>query len=124
MTYLINILLKKRGVIMGEHVVQLTDANFDSEVINYNGVVLVDFWAGWCGPCRAIAPVIDEIAREYAGKAKIAKLNVDENQVTPGKFNIRAIPTMIIFKDGKVVDQITGAVPKSMITAAIDKALS
>lgn len=109
---------------MGEHVINLTDSSFDSEVTNYKGVVLVDFWAGWCGPCRAIAPVIDEIATEYQNRAKIAKMNVDENQLTPGKFNIRAIPTMIIFKDGKVVDQITGAVGKNIITSAIDKALS
>jgi len=107
-----------------ENVVQLTDASFDSEVTNYKGVVLIDFWAAWCGPCRAIAPVIEEIASEYLGKAKISKMNVDENQMTPGKFNIRAIPTMIVFKDGKVVDQITGAVGKNLITSAIDKALA
>jgi thioredoxin 1 len=107
-----------------DNVIQLTDSSFDTEVTNFKGVVLVDFWAAWCGPCRAIAPVIEEIATEYSGKAKISKMNVDENQMTPGKFNIRAIPTMILFKDGKVVDQITGAVGKNLIISAIDKAIA
>ncbi|HFB83799.1 thioredoxin [Thermosulfuriphilus ammonigenes] len=108
---------------MGDKVVQVTDATFEQEVINSETPVLVDFWAAWCGPCRAIAPIIDELAEEYAGKLKVAKLNVDESPVTPGKFGIRAIPTLIIFKDGQVAQQITGAVAKATIEAAIRKVL-
>jgi len=98
-----------------DKVIHLTDSDFDAIVFKASVPVLVDFWAAWCGPCRAIAPVIDELASEYDGKAKICKMNVDENPVTPGKFGIRAIPTLIIFKDGKVVEQITGAVGKAAI---------
>ncbi len=104
-----------------DKVLHVTDGDFEAKVLNSDKPVLVDFWAAWCGPCRAIAPVIEELASEYDGKAVIAKMNVDENPVTPGKFGIRAIPTLILFKDGKVVDQITGAVGKNMISAALDK---
>lgn len=107
----------------GDKVNYISDASFDADVLKSDKPVLVDFWAAWCGPCRAIAPVIDELANEYDGKAKICKMNVDENPVTPGKFNIRAIPTLIIFKGGAVVDQITGAVGKATIQAAINKAI-
>ncbi len=101
----------------------VTDANFDEEILKSDIPALVDFWAAWCGPCRAIAPVVEELAQEYQGKIKVAKMNVDENAKTPAKFGIRAIPTLIIFKGGQVVDQITGAVPRSVIENALKKAL-
>jgi len=105
-------------------IIEITDSSFDNEVLQSELPVLVDFWAPWCGPCRAIAPVVDELSAEYSGKLKFAKCNVDDNPKTPGQFGIRAIPTLIIFKAGKVNEQITGAVSKSQITAAITKALS
>lgn len=106
-----------------EKVIAFTDANFDQEVIQSELPVLVDFWATWCAPCKAIAPLIDTVADEYSGKVKIGKVNVDENQATPGKFGVRGIPTLILFKGGVVVDQIVGAVPKSQLDALLAKAL-
>ena len=106
-----------------ENVLHITDADFEAEVLKSDIPVLVDFWAAWCGPCRAIAPVIEELAYDYSGKAKITKMNVDENPATPGKYGIRAIPTLIVFKDGDVVEQITGAVAKGMIETALNKTL-
>jgi thioredoxin len=108
---------------MSENVLQVTDDSFDSEILKSDMPALVDFWASWCGPCRAIAPVVEELAEQYAGKLKVAKLNVDESPKTPGQYGIRAIPTLIIFKGGKVADQITGAVSKSHLEAAISKQL-
>jgi len=108
---------------MSENVLQVTDDSFEAEVINSDTPTLVDFWASWCGPCRAIAPVVEELAEQYAGKLKVAKLNVDESPKTPGQYGIRAIPTLIIFKEGKVADQITGAVSKSHLETAITKQL-
>ncbi|MCB0717596.1 MAG: thioredoxin [Bacteroidetes bacterium] len=104
--------------------VTLSDANFQQEVIDSKEPVLVDFWATWCGPCRIIAPVIEELAGEYEGRAKIAKLDVDHNQMTPMAYGIRSIPTLLLFKDGQVVDQIIGAVPKRALVDKLDAALS
>ncbi|NLV91996.1 MAG: thioredoxin [Firmicutes bacterium] len=99
---------------------ELTDSNFQSEVLEQDGVVLVDFWAPWCGPCRMIAPIVEEIAKEYAGKAVVGKLNVDENPNTAGKYSVMSIPTLMFFKNGEVVDQIVGAQPKQNITEKLD----
>lgn len=104
-----------------DKVQQLSDADFDG-VIGSETPTLVDFWAPWCGPCKAIGPVVEELAEEYDGQVKIAKMNVDDNPATPGKFGIRAIPTLILFKGGEVVDQITGAVGKSQLVDLINKA--
>jgi thioredoxin 1 len=90
----------------------VTDATFDEEVLSSDTPVLVDFWATWCGPCRMIAPVLDQIASEYSGKLKIAKLDFDANQATPAKYNVLGLPTLLLFKDGEVVQQIVGAKPK------------
>ncbi|MBU1039949.1 MAG: thioredoxin [Proteobacteria bacterium] len=101
--------------------IQVTDGNFDTEVLKSDLPVLVDFWAPWCGPCRAMGPIIDELSTEYADQVKICKMNVDENSASPSKFGIRAIPTLILFKNGEVVDQTTGAVSKSSIKDMIAK---
>jgi thioredoxin 1 len=106
-----------------ENIFEVSDSNFDKEVLQSDIPVLVDFWAPWCGPCRAIAPVIDELSGEYAGKLKVGKCNVDDNPKTPSRYQIRAIPTMIIFKDGSISEQITGAVAKSQIVSAVTKAI-
>jgi len=100
---------------------QVTDGNFEQEVLQSPVPVLVDFWAPWCGPCRAMGPIIDELATELDGKVKICKMNVDENSASPSRFGIRAIPTLILFKGGEVVDQSTGAVSKSSIKDMIAK---
>lgn len=100
-----------------------TDDNFETEVINSDQPVLIDFWAVWCGPCRMIAPIVEELSNEYEGKIKIGKLDVDENQQTSIKYGVRSIPTLLIFKSGKVVDTIIGAVPKNMIVQKLNAAL-
>ncbi|MBE0596169.1 MAG: thioredoxin TrxA [Desulfuromonadales bacterium] len=106
-----------------DKVVQLSDDSFDQEVLKSSIPVLVDFWASWCAPCKAISPVVDGLADEYDGKVKVAKLNVDENPATPGQYGVRGIPTLILFKNGKVVDQVVGAVPKNQLEGLIKKAL-
>jgi thioredoxin len=97
----------------------VTAANFDSEVLQSSVPVLVDFWAAWCGPCRAIAPTVDEIAREYAGKLKVVKLDTDENQDITIKFQVMSIPTLMVFKNGKVVERVVGALPKPALLSKI-----
>lgn len=109
---------------MSENTVAVTDSTFDGEVINSTGLVLVDFWAAWCGPCRAIAPTLDALAKEYAGKIKIAKLDVDANQATSMKYNVRSIPSLIFFKDGKHVDTLIGAHPRPALEAKIKQHLA
>lgn len=108
---------------MSEKVLQVTDSSFETEILKSTVPALVDFWATWCAPCKAIAPIVEEMADTYAGKVKIAKMNVDENPATPGKYGVRGIPTLILFKNGQVVDQLVGAVPKNQVKALIDKAL-
>ncbi|QLG88128.1 thioredoxin TrxA [Chitinibacter bivalviorum] len=105
---------------MSENIIQVTDASFDAEVLQAAGPVLVDYWAEWCGPCKMIAPILDEVATEYAGRLKIAKLNIDENQATPPKFGIRGIPTLMLFVDGEVKSTKVGALSKSQLTAFLD----
>jgi thioredoxin 1 len=100
-----------------------TDGNFEPEILKSDIPTMVDFWAPWCGPCQVIAPVIEELAKEYAGKVKVAKMNVDENPATPSQYGIRGIPTLILFKDGQVFDQIVGAVSKSKLEEMIKKVL-
>jgi thioredoxin 1 len=104
---------------MSEHISHVTDASFDEDVLKSPVPVLVDFWAEWCGPCRAIAPVLEQIAQENAGKLKIVKLNVDENPDTPPRFAIRGIPTLILFKDGQAAATKVGAEPKAQLNAFI-----
>jgi len=106
-----------------DKVLQLSDDSFEADVLKSTTPVLVDFWASWCAPCKAISPVVDALADDYDGKVKIGKLNVDENPATPGKYGVRGIPTLILFKDGKVVDQVVGAVPKNQLDGLIKKAL-
>jgi len=109
---------------MSEKVLHITDKSFDLEVLRSDVPVLVDFWATWCAPCRAIAPIVEEMAETYSGKVKVGKVNVDENPSTPGKYGVRGIPTLILFKKGEVVDQVVGAVPKSQVKGLIEKAIS
>jgi thioredoxin 1 len=105
---------------MSDLVVSVTNDTFDQEVVKASTVVMVDFWATWCGPCKIVAPVVEELAKEYEGKAKFAKVNTDENADLATKYNIRGIPTLIFFKDGEVKDQIVGAVPKGQLKSKLD----
>jgi thioredoxin 1 len=103
------------------NVTAVTDANFEDEVEKADGLTIVDFWATWCGPCRMVAPILDQLATEYQGKVKITKLDVDANIKTASRFNVRSIPMLLFFKDGKVVDQIVGAVPKMHIEQKVQQ---
>ena len=108
---------------MAEGIKDIDDSTFDDEVLKSDQPVLVDFWAPWCGPCKAIAPIIEELAKSYSGKLKVAKFNVDESPITPGKYGIRAIPTLIFFKGGQISEQITGMAAKSKLEQSISKVL-
>ena len=108
---------------MSEHIHYVTDDSFEAEVLQSQQPVLVDYWAEWCGPCKMIAPILDEIAAEYAGKLKVAKVNIDDNQATPAKYGIRGIPTLMIFKNGNVEATKVGALSKSQLAAFIDSNL-
>jgi len=108
---------------MSEHIKNVSDGTFDQDVLKSDQPVLVDYWAAWCGPCKMIAPILEEVASEYAGKLKIAKVNVDENQETAAKFGIRGIPTLMLFKNGQVSATKVGALSKSQLTAFLDGAL-
>ena len=108
---------------MSEHIHYVSDSTFDAEVLQEPLPVLVDYWAEWCGPCRMIAPILEEVSKEYAGRLTVAKLNVDENQQTPAKYGIRGIPTLMLFKNGDIAATKVGALSKSQLTAFIDSHL-
>jgi thioredoxin 1 len=105
---------------MSEHIQHITDDSFERDVLQSSTPVLVDYWAEWCGPCKMIAPILDEVAKEYSGRLKVAKLNIDENQTTPPKYGIRGIPTLMLFKNGNMEAMKVGALSKSQLTAFID----
>jgi thioredoxin 1 len=107
-----------------DKIVNVTDATFDQEVLKSPEPVLIDFWAPWCGPCRAIAPIVDDLANEYAGRLKVVKINVDDNPQTPARYGVRGIPNLLIIKGGQVKEQIVGAVPKGHLVKAVDGALA
>ena len=109
---------------MAEGIVDLTSAVWDKEVLQSSGLMMVDFWAVWCGPCRMIAPAVEELAKEYAGQVKVGKLNTDENPEVASKYKIMGIPTIMFFKDGQKVDQVVGAVPKPQLKAKIDSLIA
>lgn len=109
---------------MGANITRVTDADFTNHMHNQAGLVVVDFWAEWCGPCRMIAPVLEDLATEYGEQVTIAKLNVDENPETAARFGVRSIPTLLFFKGGERVDQVVGAVPRGAIKEKIDKYLA
>ena len=108
---------------MSEHIHYVTDATFATEVLQAQGPVLVDFWAEWCGPCKMLSPILDEIAKDYAGRLKVAKLNIDENPATPANYAVRGIPTLMIFKNGSIEATKVGALSKSQLAAFIDSQL-
>jgi thioredoxin 1 len=107
-----------------QFVTEVNDSEFESKVLQSDTPVLVDFWAAWCGPCRALAPVVDQVATEYNGKLKVMKMDVDQNNMTPGRYGIRGIPALLVFKEGKVAEQIVGYVPKETIDKSVAKVLA
>ena len=107
----------------GENLFTVTDADFSKEVLESTVPAIVDFWASWCGPCKMIGPIFEELSNAYTGKVKFVKVNVDENQKTPATYGVRSIPTLIVFKGGKVVDQVVGAVPKNQLENLVKKVL-
>ena len=108
---------------MSDKIIQLTDDSFEADVLQASGLVLVDFWAEWCGPCKMIAPVLDEIATEYEGKVTVGKLNIDQNADTPPKYGVRGIPTLLLFKGGEIVDTKVGALSKTQLKEFLNKNL-
>lgn len=108
---------------MSGDIINVTDANFEDEVLKADGPVLVDYWAAWCGPCKMIAPILEEVSKEYEGKLKIAKINIDENPDTPRKYGVRGIPTLTVFKNGAVEATKVGALSKSQLTAFLDSTI-
>ena len=107
----------------GQFVTEVNDADFEAQVLKSDTPVLVDFWAAWCGPCRALAPVVDAVAQEYSGRLKVMKMDVDKNNATPGRYGIRGIPALLVFKGGKVSEQIVGFVPKETIDQTLERVL-
>jgi len=108
---------------MSDKIIQLTDDSFEADVLNASGLVLVDFWAEWCGPCKMIAPILDDIATEYEGKVTVGKLNIDQNSGTPPKYGVRGIPTLLLFKGGEIADTKVGALSKTQLKEFLDKNL-
>jgi thioredoxin 1 len=114
---------QREEIMASDHMVTVTDSNFENEVLKASQPVLIDFWAVWCAPCRAIAPVVDQLAAQYSGKVKVAKINIDENPRIPTQYDVRSIPTLLVFKGGKVVGQLVGVAPKAKIEELVNKAL-
>ena len=119
-----NYKVNVRRLEMSEGIIEATTATWEKEVLNSDGLIMVDFWAVWCGPCRIIAPTVEELAKEYSGKVKVMKLNTDENPDIASRYKIMGIPTLMFFKDGQKIDQVVGAVPKPQLKAKLDSLLS
>jgi len=124
--YLMRVIqsIDRKGTQMSEHIIHVTDATFEAEVLKAAEPVLLDFWAPWCGPCKMIAPILDQLAQEWAGKVKVVKMNVDENQVVPAQFGIRSIPTLVVLKDGKVLANRSGALAKPQLEAFVNASIN